>query len=109
MCMIAMICWGSWANTQKLSNIPFQLFYWDYGLGVLTLALCFAFTFGSYGVEGRSFLADFNQASINNLSLAFISGIIFNLANLLLVSAIAITGISVAFTVAIGLALVIGV
>lgn len=108
-CVLTMICWGSWANTQKLTTTPFQLFYWDYGLGVLILALIAAFTFGSHGNVGRSFMADLSQANGTNLGLALISGIIFNLANLLLVAAIDIAGMSVAFPIAIGLALVLGV
>ncbi len=109
MCIITMICWGSWANTQKLTTTPFQLFYWDYGLGVLLLSLAAALTFGSLGHMGRSFITDIHQAQVGSLGLALCSGIIFNLANLLLVAAIDIAGMSVAFPVAIGLALVLGV
>ena len=61
---ITMLCWGSWANTQKMAQKqwPFQLYYWDYAIGVLILALLLAFTAGSIGTEGRSFLADLQQA-----------------------------------------------
>jgi glucose uptake protein len=64
MCVITMLCWGSWANTQKLasSEWQFQLFYWDYSIGVLLLTLLFAFTIGSSGSEGRAFLPDISQA-----------------------------------------------
>ncbi len=108
---ITMLCWGSWANTQKLAqkHWPFQLFYWDYALGVLLLALLLAFTAGSSGAEGRSFLADLAQASSRSLFMAFLGGVIFNLANILLVAAIAIAGMAVAFPIGIGLALVLGV
>ncbi len=109
LCVCTMICWGSWANTQKLTTTPFQLFYWDYGLGVLIFALLSAFTIGSHGEFGRNFSLDLTQATSSNLELAFFSGVIFNLANLLLVAAIDIAGMSVAFPIAIGLALVIGV
>ena len=87
-CIITMLCWGSWANTQKLSSKkwPFQLFYWDYSLGVLLITLALAFTLGSSGVEGRGFLADLNQASSGPLQNAFFGGVVFNFANLLLVS-----------------------
>ena len=108
-CILTMICWGSWANTQKLTTTPFQLFYWDYGIGVLVLALVAAFTLGSHGEVGRSFMADLSQANCSNIGLALLSGIIFNLANLLLVAAIDIAGMSVAFPIAIGLALALGV
>ncbi len=111
MCFVTMLCWGSWANTQKLASAEwqFQLFYWDYSFGVLLLALVFAFTLGSTGQEGRAFLPDISQASDEALWSAFIGGVVFNLANILLVVAIDIAGMAVAFPVAIGLALVIGV
>jgi glucose uptake protein len=108
---ITMLCWGSWANTQKLAQKkwPFQLFYWDYAIGVLLLALLLAFTAGSSGTEGRSFLADLAQADGKSLISAFLGGVIFNIANILLVAAIAIAGMAVAFPIGIGLALVLGV
>jgi len=108
---ITMLCWGSWANTQKLAQKqwPFQLFYWDYAIGVLLLALVLAFTAGSSGSEGRSFLADLAQADGKSLISAFLGGVVFNIANILLVAAIAIAGMAVAFPIGIGLALVLGV
>ncbi len=110
-CVITMLCWGSWANTQKLAGKRwrFELFYWDYVLGVLLMSLIFAFTLGSSGEAGRSFLADLKQADAVNLGSAFLGGIVFNAANILLVAAIAIAGMSVAFPVGIGLALGLGV
>jgi glucose uptake protein len=109
--VITMLCWGSWANTQKLATKewPFQLFYWDYSIGVLLLSLLLAFTAGSIGTEGRSFIADLSQADFKSLSSAFLGGVVFNIANILLVAAIAIAGMAVAFPIGIGLALVIGV
>ena len=111
MCFVTMICWGSWANTQKMASKEwrFQLFYWDYALGVLLLSLILAFTIGSIGDEGRSFLEDLRQADSANLWSALIGGVVFNFANILLVVAIDIAGMAVAFPVGIGLALVIGV
>jgi glucose uptake protein len=110
-CTITMICWGSWANTQKLaaSSWRFELFYWDYVLGIVLVGLLFAFTLGSSGSEGRSFMDDLKQAGESNIISAVTGGIIFNAANILLCAAIAIAGMSVAFPVGIGLALVIGV
>lgn len=110
-CVITMICWGSWANTQKLSaaNWRFELFYWDYVIGIVLFSLLLALTLGSIGSEGRSFADDLVQADRGNLFSAFFGGVIFNAANILLVAAIAIAGMSVAFPVGIGLALVIGV
>jgi len=110
-CIITMLCWGSWANTQKLaaSHWRFELFYWDYVLGILLFSLILAFTLGSTGTGGRSFLSDLAQADGKNIGSALIGGIIFNAANILLGAAIAIAGMAVAFPVGIGLALVIGV
>ena len=111
LCIITMLCWGSWANTQKLASKEwrFQLFYWDYAIGVLLLALVLAFTLGSTGTGGRGFLADLRQAEPERLGSALLGGVIFNLSNILLVAAIDIAGMAVAFPIGVGLALVIGV
>ena len=111
MCVITMLCWGSWANTQKMASKKwaFQLFYWDYSLGVLILSLILAFTMGSSGEEGRGFLADLAQADGKAIGSALLGGAVFNIANLLIVVAINIAGMAVAFPIGIGLALVIGV
>ena len=111
LCVVTMLCWGSWANTQKLASREwrFQLFYWDYAIGVLLLALVLAFTAGSSGDAGRGFLADLGQAESRNLGLAFLGGVVFNLSNILLVAAIDIAGMAVAFPIGVGLALALGV
>ena len=109
-CVITMLCWGSWANTQKLSpQWRFELFYWDYVIGIVLFTVLFGLTAGSVGDNGRAFADDLRQGSTSNLASAFLGGIIFNAANILLTAAIAIAGMSVAFPVGIGLALVIGV
>ena len=110
-CFITMLCWGSWGNTQKLAGKTwrFELFYWDYVIGILLFAIISAFTLGSFGSEGRSFITDLCQADWGNIGSAFLGGVIFNAANILLSAAIAIAGLSVAFPVGIGLALVLGV
>jgi len=109
--IITMFCWGSWANTQKLAKKGwrFELFYWDYTIGVLLLTLILGLTLGSHGTEGRPFLADLQQASQSSIVSALLGGAIFNAANMLLVAAIDIAGMAVAFPVGIGLALVLGV
>ncbi|HOA74361.1 MAG TPA: GRP family sugar transporter [Phycisphaerae bacterium] len=111
LCVVTMLCWGSWANTQKLASKEwrFQLFYWDYCLGVLLLTVLFAFTLGSTGETGRGFIDDLKQAAPAYLGWAMLGGIVFNLANILLVAAIDIAGMAVAFPVGIGLALILGV
>lgn len=111
MCVVTMLCWGSWANTQKLTSKEwrFELFYWDYALGVMLFSLILAFTAGSTGTAGRGFLDDLSQAERGWLLSAFIGGVIFNLSNILLVAAIDIAGMAVAFPIGVGLALVLGV
>lgn len=110
-CFVTMLCWGSWANTQKLaaSSWRFELFYWDYVLGILLTSIMLAFTLGSSGPQGRPFLPDWQQANLAAIGSALFGGLVFNAANILLGAAIAIAGMSVAFPVGIGLALVIGV
>ena len=110
-CIITMLCWGSWANTQKLASKTwrFELFYWDYVIGILLFSILSAFTLGSMGGHGRPFMADLQQASGANIFSAFLGGIIFNAANILFSAAIAIAGMAVAFPIGIGLALVLGV
>lgn len=111
MLFVTMLCWGSWANTQKLATQkwPFQLFYWDYTIGTVLLALIFGLTLGNSGEEGRGFFEDLSQANAEALRSAFIGGVVFNIANLLLVAAIDLAGMAVAFPIGIGLALVLGV
>jgi glucose uptake protein len=110
-CFITMISWGSSSNTQKLvsPNWRVELFCWDYALGILVMSLIFALTIGSYGIEGRSFIADIQQARIESIANALLGGIIFNAANILFLTAVSIAGISVAFSVGSGLSLIIGV
>src|ERR1700683_4320369 len=111
LCVLTMLCWGSWANTRKLARPDwrFELFHGDYTLGVLLLALVRGLTLGSSGTAGRSFVADLTQASVASWGSALLGGAVFNLANLLLVAAIEIAGMAVAFPIGIGLALLIGV
>lgn len=110
-CVVTMFCWGSWGNTQKLASRTwrYEYFYWDYVIGVLLLSVVFAFTLGSHGAMGQPFMENLAQADASNLGSAFLGGIIFNASNILLSAAIAICGMSVAFPVGVGLALVLGV
>ncbi|HSB92116.1 MAG TPA: GRP family sugar transporter [Flavitalea sp.] len=110
-CFITMLCWGSWANTQKLASKSwrFELFYWDYVIGIFLFSILNAFTLGSIGEGGRPFLQDIQQADPANILSAFTGGVIFNAANILVVAAISIAGMSVAFPVGIGIALIVGV
>src|ERR1700676_2077858 len=106
----SMFAWGSWANTQKLAGKwRFELFYYDYSFGVMLCALVAAFTFGSLSPRELTFQDNLLIAAKRQMAYAFLGGAVFNLANMLLVAAIAVSGMAVAFPIAIGLALVIGV
>ena len=111
LCVVTMMCWGSWGNTQKLAGKSwrYELFYWDYVIGILLFSLLVGFTFGSFGEEGRSFTADLAQLSLPTFGWILLGGIVFNLANILLSASISQAGMSVAFPVGVGLALVLGV
>jgi glucose uptake protein len=108
--MGSMFCWGSWANTMKLTpGYAFQLFYWDYVIGIVLASLGWGFTLGNWGGGDLSFLSNISQADSRHILFAVAGGAVFNVANLLLVAAIDIAGLAVAFPVGIGLALVVGV
>ncbi|OCW92903.1 multidrug DMT transporter permease [Macellibacteroides sp. HH-ZS] len=111
LCFITMLCWGSWGNTQKLIDKKwrFELFYWDYTIGILLFSVVLGFTLGSTGESGRSFVADLLQADTGNILSCIIGGIIFNAANILLTASMTLAGMSVAFPLGIGTALVLGV
>ena len=111
LCVVTMICWGSWGNTQKLAakTWRYELFYWDYVIGIVLLSIIFGFTLGSIGEQGRGFIDDVTQVNPKSFWSAFTGGIIFNASNILLSASISLAGMSVAFPVGVGLALVLGV
>jgi glucose uptake protein len=109
MMITSAVCWGSWANTYKgVKNYRFELFYWDYAIGIFLMSLVLALTMGSSGHDSTSFLANVRTADNSNIGWALLAGVIFNLANLLLVAGIDMVGLSIAFPIAIGIALVVG-
>src|ERR1700726_4804158 len=109
MMITSAICWGSWAKTFKgVKNYRFELFYWDYAIGIFLVSLVLALTMGSTGNDASSFLNNVRTADASNIVNALIGGALFNLANLLLVAAIDMAGLAVAFPIAIGIALVVG-
>src|ERR1700723_293968 len=110
MMITSAICWGSWANTYKgVKNYRFELFYWDYAVGIFLVSLILALTMGSTGHDANRFLNNVHSADTTNIVSTMVGGAIFNLANLLLVAAIDMAGLAIAFPVAIGIALVVGV
>ena len=110
MMITSAICWGSWANTFKgVKNYRFELFYWDYAVGIFLISLVLALTMGSTRNDANSFLNNVRSADQANIVSTMVGGAIFNLANLLLVAAIDMAGLAIAFPVSIGIALVVGV
>ena len=109
-CFITMLCWGSWGNTQKMAakNWRYELFYWDYVIGMVLFALLIAFTMGSFGTEGRPFLEDVAQVSARNFGSIILGGVIFNASNILLSASTSIAGLAVAFPLGVGISLVLG-
>ena len=110
-CMITMLCWGSWGNTQKLAakSWRYELFYWDYVIGMVLFSLVLAFTAGSIGAEGRPFLQDVAQASWGSIGWVLLGAVVFNVSNILLSASVSIAGLAVAFPLGVGIALVMGV
>src|SRR5580698_1353790 len=110
MMITSAICWGSWANTFKgVKNYRFELFYWDYAIGIFLVSLILGHTMGSTGHDSTSLVANIHSTTVWNIGEALVGGAFFNLANLLLVAAIDMAGLAVAFPISIGIALVVGV
>jgi glucose uptake protein len=111
LCFIIMLCWGSWGNTQKLAakSWRYELFYWDYVIGMVLFALLLALTLGSFGSDGESFLYNIGHLSWTSVGWILLGGIIFNASNILLSASTSIAGLSVAFPLGVGIALVLGV
>jgi glucose uptake protein len=110
MMIVTAICWGSWANTYKgVKGYRFELFYWDYAIGIFLFAILYAYTLGSSGHDASSFAYNVHTADLSNIWWAIFAGVIFNLANVLLVAGIDLAGLATAFPVCIGIALVVGV
>ena len=109
-CFITMMCWGSWGNTQKLASREwrYELFYWDYVIGMVLFSLLISLTMGSIGSDGRHFIDDLGQASLRNIGSVILGGVIFNASNILLSASTSIAGMAVAFPLGVGLSLVLG-
>lgn len=110
-CFVTMLCWGSWGNTQKMASKSwrYELFYWDYVIGMVLFSLLLGFTLGSTGDEGRSFIPDLMQADWRNIGSVVLGGVVFNASNILLSASVSLAGLAVAFPLGVGLALVLGV
>jgi glucose uptake protein len=108
--ILTMICWGSWANSLKLARgWRFELLYFDYSIGIALLAAIAGLTFGTWGTDGPGLLADLGHAGLTNILSGFAGGVVFNLANILVIGAVSVAGMGVGFPIGVGLALVVGV
>jgi glucose uptake protein len=107
---LSMLCWGTWANTQKITrNWPFELYYFDYTVGLLVVSLIIGMTLGRiHPSSADSFFLNLRAASPRSLWLAFAGGAVFSVGNILIVAAISVAGMAVAFPIGAGLALVLG-
>ncbi len=110
-CFVTMLCWGSWGNTQKLAakSWRYELFYWDYVIGMVIFSLLLAFTAGSIGSQGRPFMQDLAQVSWASIGWVVLGAVIFNVSNILLSASVSLAGMAVAFPLGVGIALVMGV
>ena len=110
-CFVTMLCWGSWGNTQKLAakSWRYELFYWDYVIGMVIFSLILAFTAGSIGSQGRPFMQDLAQVSWTSIGWVILGAVIFNVSNILLSASVSLAGMAVAFPLGVGIALVMGV
>jgi len=111
LCFVTMLCWGSWGNTQKLAakSWRYELFYWDYVIGIVLFSLLLAFTAGSIGAEGRPFLQDLAQVSWTSVGWVALGAVVFNVSNIMLSASVSLAGMAVAFPLGVGIALVMGV
>ena len=111
LCFVTMLCWGSWGNTQKLAakSWRYELFYWDYVIGIVLFSLLLAFIAGSIGSEGRPFLQDLAQVSWTSVGWVALGAVVFNVSNIMLSASVSLAGMAVAFPLGVGIALVMGV
>lgn len=108
-CIVTMFCWGSWGNTQKLvaKSWRYELFYWNYVIGILLFSFLLGFTLGSFGEYGRSFIANLAQVDVRNFWNVVLGGVVFNAGNILLSAAVSLASMAVTFPIGVGLALII--
>lgn len=106
--MLSFLCLGLWPNTFKRTGPQwrFELFYFDFAIGAILLAVLAAFTFGTFGSE-MAFDDRMLVAGRSAQVWAIAAGFLFNLGNMLFVAAMSLIGVSAAFPLSAGLALII--
>jgi glucose uptake protein len=107
--VLSLLCLGSWPSLFKMAGKwRFELFYFDFAVGLIVAALIYAFTVGNLGYDGFNFLDDLQHAGKRQWLFGFLAGVIFNFANMLLMAAVSLAGISIAFPMSIAMAVLIG-
>jgi glucose uptake protein len=105
--VVSMLLLGAWPGMFKATRKwRFELFYIDFAFGLLLAALIYSFTFGDLGYDGFTFIDDLQHAGKHQWVYCFLAGAIFNLGNMLLLGAVSVAGISIAFPMALGVAAV---
>ena len=108
--VLSMLCLGSWANAYKLAGKwRFELFYYDFAIGFVLAAVLYALTVGNLGFDGFKLTDDIFHAGKRQWFFAILVGAVLNLGTMLLVGAISVAGMAVAFPLSMGLALLMGV
>jgi glucose uptake protein len=106
--VLALVCWGSWANSQRLVfKWRFELFYYDFALGMAVCILIATFTLGTMNTQDLSFSDNFMIAGYRKMAFAMAAGVLVNLANMLLVASISLSGMAVSFPLSFGMALIV--
>src|SRR5689334_14898990 len=96
--VLGMLCWGTWANTQKMTGKwRFELFYYDFALGILVFAVLAAFTLGTLNSKELTFQDNFLIASYHNMAYSLGAGVVFNIGNIFFVGAITVSAMAVVF------------
>lgn len=104
--VFGMLCLGTWAVTFRMtSKWRFELYYFDFALGTVLAALIIGFTFGSMGWDGFALMDDLRIAGKMKEAQAMLGGAIFNLGNMLIMAALSVAGITVAYLIGIALML----
>jgi glucose uptake protein len=107
--VIGALCWALWAGMHKMTTKwRYELFCVDFALGFAIASFIYAFTVGSLGFDGFSFLDDMMHAGKRQWIFAFSAGIVFNLANMILLGAVSVAGLSVAIPLGLGISSIFG-
>lgn len=106
--LASLVCLGSWINTFKATGAKwrFELFSIDFSIGGIIVVVVAAFTLGTLGSD-LAFSDRMLVAGRTAQALALIAGAVFNLGNMLLLAAVGLLGISTAFPLTIGVALIV--